>query len=70
MRTLVILLFSVCLIGFSSCAPRVVYQPSTVTVVKTRPANYKIVRVRGKRYYFWNGNYYKKTGKGYVIVRL
>lgn len=66
-----ILLFALCLmLGTTSCATRVVTRPSTVTVIKTAPANYKIVKVRGKRYYSWNGNDYRKTRKGFVIVRL
>ncbi|MEM9680109.1 MAG: DUF6515 family protein, partial [Bacteroidota bacterium] len=46
-------------------------QPNTnVTVVKTLPRHYKVVRVNGKRYYFWNGRHYKKTRNGYVVVRV
>ncbi|QLG47174.1 hypothetical protein HYG79_00720 [Costertonia aggregata] len=57
--------------GFSSCARRVVTSvPANVTIVKNRPANYKIVRVKGKRYYFWNGKHYRKTRRGYVFVRV
>jgi hypothetical protein len=26
--------------------------------------------VHGKPYYSWNGNHYKKTRKGFVLVRL
>ncbi|APY12789.1 hypothetical protein BWZ22_07175 [Seonamhaeicola sp. S2-3] len=57
--------------NLSSCATRVTTTPvSKVTVVKTLPKHYKIVRVKGKRYYFWNGKHYKKTRKGYVVVRV
>ena len=66
-----ILLFALCLmLGITSCATRVVTRPATVTVVKIAPANYKIVKVRGKSYYSWNGNHYRKTRKGFVLVRL
>ncbi len=66
-----VILFSVLLLLLStSCATRVVTRPATVTVVKSAPKHYKVVRVKGKRYYFWNGNHYKKTRKGYVIVRV
>lgn len=66
-----ILLFALCLmLGTTSCATRVVTRPATVTVVKIAPANYKTVKVRGKRYYSWNGNHYRKTRKGFVLVRL
>ena len=66
-----ILLIALCLmLGTTSCATRVVTRPATVTVIKTAPANYKIVKVRGKRYYSWNGNHYRKTRKGFVLVRF
>ncbi len=67
-----ILLFAFCLmLGTTSCATRVVTRPAaSVTVIKKAPANYKIVKVRGKRYYSWNGNHYRKTRKGFVLVRL
>lgn len=70
MRTFFILISAFCMICLSSCATRVVTRPATVTVVKTAPKHHKIVTVRGKRYYFWNGNHYKKTRKGFVIVRV
>jgi len=56
--------------SLSSCATRVVTRPATLTVVKTAPKHHKIINVKGKRYYFWNGNHYKKTRKGFVIVRV
>nr|WP_299069098.1 DUF6567 family protein [uncultured Allomuricauda sp.] len=70
MKSHIVLLFSIALLSLSSCATRtrvVTTNNSNVTVVKTRPANYKIVRVKGKRYYFWNGNHYRKTRRGYVV---
>ncbi|MFI1744796.1 DUF6515 family protein [Thalassobellus sediminis] len=66
----IILFLVFCMINLSSCATRVVTRPANVTVVKTAPRHYKVVKVKGKRYYFWNGNHYKKTRKGYVIVRV
>lgn len=65
-----ILLLAICVISLSSCATRVVTRPSTVTVVKKAPKHYKIVTVKGKRYYFWNGNHYRKTRTGYTVVRI
>ncbi len=72
MRTLFILLFMFAMMSLSSCATRVVTRPAStsVTVVKTPPRHYKIVTVKGKRYYFWNGNHYRKTRKGFVVVRV
>jgi hypothetical protein len=71
MRTFVILFSLVLLFNLSSCATRVRTSPTTkVTVVKKIPRQHKIVTVKGKRYYFWNGKHYKKTRKGYVFVRV
>ncbi len=53
----------------TSCATSVVSKPQKVVVVK-RPAKYKVVRVKGKKYYVWNGRYHRKTRKGYVVVKL
>ncbi|MEH6536931.1 MAG: DUF6515 family protein [Psychroserpens sp.] len=68
MRTLILIFSTACLLSLNSCATRVVTRPASVTVIKTPPRHYKIVKVKGKRYYFWNGNHYKKTRKGYVVV--
>ena len=58
-------------LSFSSCAQRVIVrQPAGVTVVQKLPGQYKVVRVNGKRYYYFNGRHYKKTRRGYVVVRL
>ncbi|WP_111683148.1 DUF6515 family protein [Winogradskyella tangerina] len=71
MRYLVYTLVFVFALSTSSCAKRVVVaQPATVTVVKKLPRQYKVVRVNGKRYYFFNGRHYKKTRNGYVVVRV
>ncbi len=71
MKKSLIFLLVIFMCGFTSCATRVrAKTPAKVVVVKKRPANYKIVRVKGKRYYFWNGKHYKKTRKGYVIVKV
>ena len=63
-----------CALAFSlntGCASRIVVkQPNKVTVVKTRPNAYKIVKVKGHRYYNFNGRYHKKTRKCYVGVKV
>lgn len=66
MRTFVILISAFLLFSLSSCATHVNRRP----VVKTAPRHYKIVTVKGKRYYFWNGRHYKKTRRGYVVVHV
>lgn len=70
MRRFIIVCSAICMMSLSSCATRVTARSSSVTIVKTAPKHYKIVRVKGKRYYFWNGNHYRKTRKGFVIVRV
>ena len=71
MRYVVYTLVFVFTLSFSSCASRVVVkQPTSVTVVKKLPTHYKVVRVKGKRYYFFNGKHYQKTRRGYVVVRV
>ncbi|WP_439152113.1 DUF6515 family protein [Winogradskyella sp.] len=71
MRHIVYTLVFVFALSFTSCATRVVVkQPASVTVVKKLPRPYKVVRVKGKRYYFFNGKHYRKTRNGYVIVRV
>ena len=70
MRALLIIFGFIFTLSFTSCATRVVAQSPTVKVVKVVPKHHKVVMVKGKRYYFWNGRHYKKTKKGYVIVRV
>ncbi|MFD1161275.1 MULTISPECIES: DUF6515 family protein [Hwangdonia] len=70
MRTSVILFSVLFMLSATSCATYVETRPAKVTVIKKAPKHYKIVRVKGKRYYFWNGNHYRKTRKGFVIVRV
>ena len=70
MRTLVVFLFVCVYLNFNSCVVHTKAEPTKVVVVKTPPKHYKIVKVKGKRYYFWNGKHYKKTRKGYIVVRV
>ena len=71
MKKSLIFLFLVFMCGITSCATRPrTKTPTKVIVVQKRPANYKVVRVKGKRYYFWNGKHYKKTRRGYVIMKV
>lgn len=70
MRTFIILISTTCIISLSSCGAGAVSIPTNVTIIKTASKHYKIVTVKGKRYFFWNGNHYRKTRKGFVIVRV
>ena len=57
-------------ISFSSCVTTVRATPSKVVVVKKLPKVHKVVYVKGNRYYRWNGKHYRKTKKGYVVMRV
>ncbi len=70
MRALLIIFGFIFAITFTSCVTRIAVQSPTVKVVKVAPKHHKVVMVKGKRYYFWNGRHYRKTKKGYVIVRV
>ena len=71
MRKLLILL-AFAAFTFSSCATRVVTRTPTtnVVVVKKAPSNHKVVVIKGQRYYRWGGNHYRKTNRGYVLVKV
>ncbi|MGV6830221.1 MAG: DUF6515 family protein [bacterium] len=73
MRTILILLAFVFTLSSSSCARRVVVatpNTKTVNVVRVAPKNHKVVVVKGRKYYYWNGRYHQKTRKGYVVVKV
>jgi len=53
-----------------SCAPRIVERKGRVVIVKKAPRNHRVVVVKNQRYYTWGGNYYRKTSRGFVLVRL
>ena len=70
MRPFVFILSLIFTLSLCSCATRVVTKTASVAVIKTPPKHYKIIRVKGQRYYFWNDKHYKKTRRGYVVVRI
>ena len=71
MRTFILIFGIVILFTTTSCVSRVTVRPAhTTTVVKVAPKHHKIVVVKGKRYYFWNGKHYRKTRKGYVFFKV
>ena len=69
MRTLLLILVFIFSLSFTSCVVHTRATPTKVIVVK-RPTKYKVISVKGSRYYVWNGRYHKKTKKGYVVVRI
>lgn len=73
MRTLIYTIaFIFITISFTSCVTRVHTKPAykTAKIVRVAPKGHKIVHVKGKKYYKWNNQHYRKTRKGYVVIRL
>lgn len=60
------------LISFSiqSCVVHTRAPQTKVVYVKKAPKNHRIVVVKGKKYYYWGGKHYRKTPRGYVVVRV
>ena len=69
MKKIVALLF-VLLFSASACVVKQVVRKPSIVVIKRAPRNYQIVMVKNKRYYKWGGKYYRKTKRGYVVVRM
>lgn len=63
MRTLILIFGISILFSTTSCVSRVAVRPANVAIVKVAPRHHKIVVVKGKRYYLWNGRHYRKTKK-------
>ncbi|NQX99654.1 MAG: hypothetical protein HRT70_00690 [Flavobacteriaceae bacterium] len=54
-----------------SCSVRVVERNrGNVVVVKKAPRKHRVVVIKKKRYYTWGGNYYRKTARGFVLVKI
>lgn len=70
MRLFYIVLFFIISISFSSCVTAVRATPSNAVVIHKLPKTHKVVLIKGNRYYKWNGKHYRKTTKGYVLVRV
>ena len=68
-RLMMILMFTAFIL--QSCAVRVAERNKTeIVVVKKAPRNHSVVVVKNKRYYTWGGRYYKKTPRGFVLIRV
>ncbi len=70
MRTLIVIALMFLFLNTTSCATHVATRSNEVTVIKTPPRHYTVVKVKGVKYHFWNGNHYRKTRKGYVYVKI
>lgn len=71
MKRVIVIVLLISALGFQSCAVRVVErsQPNVV-VIKKAPRNHRVVVIKKKRYYTWGGKYYRKTRRGYILVRV
>ncbi len=60
------------LLFMSSCVVHTHPRPvkTRVVYVQKPPKHHRIVVVKGKRYYYWDGKYYRKTPKGFVVVKV
>lgn len=67
--TITLVLFT---ISSTSCVTRVHRKSAykTATVVRIAPKGYKVIYVKGSKYYKWNNKHYRKTKRGFVVVRL
>lgn len=64
-------IFTFLLISSTSCIATYRHGPAPeVVVIKHRPMNYKIVHVKGKKYYHWDNRHYRKVRGGYIEVRF
>lgn len=69
-KLLIVFIGSALLLLGSSCVVHTRPAHTHTVVVKKAPRHHKVVVVKGKRYYTWNGKYYKKTRRGYVVVKV
>jgi len=70
-NVLILMVVGLFLFPASSCVVHFGHRPPQgVIVVKTKPAHYKIVKVKGKKYYHWNNNHYQRVRGGYILVRF
>lgn len=55
----------------SSCTTRIATTApySEVVIVENLPKYHRVIIKKGTKYYYWNGNYYKKHRHGYLAVR-
>jgi uncharacterized protein YcfL len=67
-----IILLSLTLFVLTSCATRIdtAVPSNQLVIVKKVPRNHKVVYVKGKKYYYWNGRYHRKTARGYIVEKI
>ena len=70
MKKFIIILFgSALLLLGNSCVVHTRPAYSQTVVIKKAPKHHKVVVIKGKRYYTWDGKRYRKTRRGYVFVK-
>ena len=71
MKKLVLIMFGCALLLMgNSCVVHTRPVATNTVIIKKAPRNHKVVVVKGTRYYTWGGKHYKKTRRGYVVVRI
>lgn len=72
MRTLITtIVLAFFMISATSCVATYRHKPAPdVVVIKHRPAHYKVVHIKGKKYYHWDNRHYRKVRGGYIYIRF
>ncbi len=70
MKKIILLILFIASFSLESCVVRQVASKPNLILVKKAPRNHQVVIIKNKKYYRWGGKYYRKTRRGYVVVRL
>jgi hypothetical protein len=54
----------------NSCVVHTRPVATNTVIIKKAPRNHRVVIIKGKRYYTWNGKHYRKTKRGYVFIKV
>jgi len=70
MKKLVLIMFGCALLLLgNSCVVHTRPVATNTVIIKKAPRHHKVVVIKGKRYYTWDGKRYRKTRRGYVFVK-
>ena len=70
MKKIILLILFVVTFSLESCVVRQITSKPNLVIVKKAPRNHQVIVIKKKKYYKWAGKYYKKTRRGYFVVRL
>jgi len=70
MKKIILCILCITLFSLESCVVRQVASKPNLVIVKKAPRNHQVVVIKKKKYYKWGGKYYRKTRRGYIVVRL